>query len=155
MERTCFFIGHRNTPDKVINALTDTVEKCITEHGAKNFVVGQYGNFDRLSADAVIAAKKRCSDISLLLLLPYHPAESKVEVPCGFDGTYYPEGMESVPKRLSIIRANHYMADHSDFLIAYVWRPASNARELLEYSKRRESRGLITVINLAESMEWH
>ena len=40
----------------------------------------------------------------------------------------------SVPKRLTIIRANRYMVERSDFLIAYVRHPASNAKELLELS---------------------
>jgi hypothetical protein len=34
--------------------------------------------------------------------------------------------MEKVPKRVAIVRTNHYMVDHSDYLIAYAWQPASN-----------------------------
>jgi hypothetical protein len=37
------------------------------------------------------------------------------------------------------------MVDHSDFLIAYVWHLASNARELVEYAKRRKDQGKIRV----------
>ena len=40
--RTCFFIGHRDTPDSLLPALSDAVEKCITEHGVEQFVVGAY-----------------------------------------------------------------------------------------------------------------
>ena len=42
------------------------------------------------------------------------------------------------------------MVDHSGFLIAYAWHPASNARELLSYAKKREARGLLRIENLAE-----
>lgn len=53
--------------------------------------------------------------------------------------------MEKVPKRYAIVRANRYVIDHVDYLIGYPWHPASNARELVEYAKKRERRGLITV----------
>jgi hypothetical protein len=68
-----------------------------------------------------------------------------MKLPAGFDGSFYPPGMETVPKRAAIVRANRYMVDHSDFLIAYAWHPASNARDLVEYAQRREQRGLIRV----------
>jgi len=42
------------------------------------------------------------------------------------------------------------MVNHVDYLIAYAWHPASNARKLVEYARSREKRGLIVVQNLAE-----
>ena len=39
---------------------------------------------------------------------------------------YTSPDLETVPKRLAIVRANRYMVERSDFLIAYVWHPASN-----------------------------
>jgi len=57
--------------------------------------------------------------------------------------------MEAVPKRYAIIRANKQMINNSDWLIAYVCHPGSNARNLLEYARRREQKGLIHIENLA------
>lgn len=51
--------------------------------------------------------------------------------------------MENVPRKVAIVRANRYMVDHTDFLIAYAWHPASNARDLLEYAGKREGKGLM------------
>ena len=79
------------------------------------------------------------------MLIPYHPAERPIEAPPGFDNTFYPPGMEKVPRQLAILRANRYMVDHADYLVAYVWHPASNARDLVEYAKKREARNLIRV----------
>lgn len=148
--KSCFFIGHRDAPDSIHPALDKAIERCITEQGITEFIVGQYGNFDRLAAHALVEAKRKHPGITLLLLLPYHPADRFVEPPSGFDGTYYPEGMELVPKKVAIVRANRYMVDHSECLIAYAWHPASNARELLEYARRRERKGELYVENLAE-----
>lgn len=71
------------------------------------------------------------------------------EAPWGFDGTFYPPGMENVPRRFAIVRANRYMVDHVDYLIAYAWHPASNARNLVEYAENLTRRGLLAVCNIA------
>ena len=122
---------------EIFPVLQKAVEKHITEYSVTEFIVGQYGGFDHLAAKAVIAAKQIHSEITLSLLLPYHPAERPVKRPEGFDYTFYPPGMEKVPRKLAIVRANRYVVDHVDYLIAYVWHPASNARDYLEYAQKR------------------
>ena len=47
--------------------------------------MGHYGGFDRLAARAVIKAKKTHPEVTLTLLLPYHPAERPMAAPEGFD----------------------------------------------------------------------
>ncbi len=37
------------------------------------------------------------------------------------------------------------MVDHVDYLIAYAWHPGSNALNLVEYARRREKKGQLTV----------
>ena len=130
---SCFFIGHRETPDRVYPTLLETIERHITEYGVSEFVVGQYGNFDRLVIRALSQAKRAHPDITLMLMTPYYPVNRNVDLPEAFDALFYPPDLETVPKRLAIVRANRYMVERSDFLIAYVRHPASNARELLEY----------------------
>lgn len=147
-KHTCFFIGHRNVPDSLIPALDELVERHITEYGVREFTVGRYGRFDYLAATAVQRAKERHPDVRLVYLRPYHPGERPTETPKGFDSSFYPFVNEKVPKRLAIIRANRYMVDHSDYLIAHARHPG-NARELLEYAKARERKGLIHIENLA------
>ena len=148
----CFCIGHRDTPDAVLPALAAEVERHIREYGVVDFVAGHYGRFDALAAKAVMDAKKRHPMVTLTLLLPYHPAERAVDLPPGFDGTLYPPGMETTPKRLAILRSNHYMVEHSTHLIAYVTHPSAGSREVLEAALKRQKRSLIRVTNLAD--EW-
>jgi len=148
--KTCLYIGHREAPDSLFPILAAEVERHITEYGVTDFVVGRYGRFDSMAAQCVKAAKKRHPEVTLTLLLPYHPYDRPIPTPHGFDGTFYPPGMETVPKRAAIVRANGYMVDHSDFLIAYAWHPASNARDLVEYAQRREKQGRICVMLLSE-----
>ena len=57
--KTCFFIGHRNTPDTVLPALIQEVERHIVEYGVTDFVVGHYWHFDTLAAQAVMVPISR------------------------------------------------------------------------------------------------
>lgn len=145
--KTCFFIGHRDAPQALMPDLQAAVERHITEYGVTEFIVGHYGVFDRLAAAAVIAAKAVHPQIKLTLLLPYHPSVQSIEVPPGFDGTCYPSGMESVPPRVAIVRANRYAVAHADHLIAYVRYAASNARDIFAYAQKRG----VPVYNLADN----
>lgn len=149
----CFFIGHREAGAELLPTLTVAVERHITEYGITSFMVGRYGNFDRLAAKAVIDAKKHHPEVTLTLLLPYHPFDRPTPTPEGFDGTFYPPGMETVPKRVAIPHANRYMVRNSSHLIAYAWHPASNAREILEVALKRQERGEMRVTNLAPQGE--
>ena len=131
----------------MLPVLAQEVERHITEHGVTEFVVGHYGGFDRLAASAVREAKKRHPEITLTLLLPYHPHDQFIPIPEGFDGTYYPPDMERVPRRVAIVRANRYMVDHVDYLIVYAWHPGSNARDLVDYAQNR-----IAVTNMGRNL---
>lgn len=146
--KSCFLIGHREASEKIHPALYAAIEEHITRYGVTEFMVGRYGSFDSLAAKAVKIAKQSHPEVELTLLLPYHPAERPIPVPDGFDSTYYPPGMENVPRKVAIVRANRYIVDHTDFLIAYAWRPASNARDFLEYARKREGKGFIRVTAL-------
>lgn len=150
MDKGCFFIGHREADERLLPALKDTVERLIREENVSFFYVGGYGGFDRIAGAAVKQAKKRYPNIVLKLVLPYHPAERPIEAPDGYDGTYYPEGLENVPRQYAIVRANKILVDTSDWLVAYIQHGASNSRNLLEYAQRREKKGNIRIINIAD-----
>ena len=89
-QKSCFFIGHRETPEEIYPVLCAAVEEHIVRYGVTEFIVGRYGCFDGLAAKAVKTAKQTHPEVELTLLLPYHPAERPIPVPDGFDSTYYP-----------------------------------------------------------------
>ena len=120
------------------------------EYGVTEIIVGYYGGFDRLAVSAVKEAKRFYPEVKLTLLLPYHPAERPIPTLDGFDSTFYPPGMESVPRKIAIVRANRYVVDHVDYLIAYVWYPASNARALVEYAQERQQKNGIQITVLTQ-----
>lgn len=146
----CFFIGHRVAPSDLCPLLDEAVKRHIVEFGVTQFTVGQYGDFDRYAAQAVKKAKKSYPEVMLTLLLPYHPFDRPVAVPDEFDDTCYPLGLEFVPKRAAIIRADQYMIKTSDYLIAYDCGLAGNTKSLVSLARRREKKGMIRIENLAD-----
>lgn len=146
--KTCFLFGHRDAPYDLLPRIKTAVEYHYSQLGIHQFIVGGYGNFDRIARSAVKTVKQHHSDINLLLLIPYHPATRSTEVPPGFDGTFYPEGMENVPKKFAIVRANQYMVKNADTIICYV-KHFGNTRALLEQAQKRSD---LYVQNLAEEV---
>ena len=148
MGKCCFLFGHRDSPQSVKKLIESAVERHYLELGIHHFYVGGYGMFDSLAASAVKEVKQRHADICLYLLLPYHPGERPVETPFGFDGTFYPP-LINIPRRYAIVKANRHMVEICDSVICYVTH-IGNTRNLLEYAKKREERGLLYVENIGE-----
>ena len=144
-EKSCFFIGHRDAPDSLTGKLDEAIEKHIVKFGVSSFVVGNYGNFDRMSQRALARAKKRHPDIFIQMAIPYHPALVRVELPEGFDSLYFPAGQENVPRRAAIPRLNRTLVNESDFLIACVLFISSGSYNVMEYARKREKRGLLHI----------
>jgi len=150
--KICCFIGHSNAPEGIAPKLAEEVERHIVEYGVTTFLVGNYGQFDRMSAAAVKKAKRQHPEIKLFLMLPYLPGQGR-SLPDmeGYDGTIYPEGMENVPPKLAIPRLNRIMVQKANCAIAYVTHSWGGAAKTLEQAQKRERRGEMVIINLGES----
>ena len=146
--KVCFMFGHATTPYDAISLIEAAAEKQYNEQSIRTFIVGNRGNFDSLAATAIKNLKKKYSDISLLLLLAYHPAERPVHLTEGFDKSYYPL-IENVPRQYAIVRANKYMVDTADSIICYVNR-IGNTRKLLEQAQKRQKKEGIPIENVAQ-----
>lgn len=149
-EKTCFFIGHRNAPETLRPLLYAAVEWHITEYGVREFVIGHYGNFDAMALGAVRKAKERHPEVTLTLLLPYYPFPGDTS---DYDRTYYPEGMELIPKPYAIVRANEHMIRNSGYLICYDRGEIGKTRDFVAFARKQAEKGLIHIENLAEYLD--
>ena len=100
--KSCFFIGHREANQGLLPRLELEIDRLIRSENVRYFYVGGYGGFDQIAATAVKRAKKKYPEITLMLVLPYHPAERPIEKPPGYDGTYYPESLEALVEEYKI-----------------------------------------------------
>ena len=146
--KTCFFIGHWDAPESIYDRLLTVVEHHISEYGVTDFVVGRYGSFDRLAARAVLEAKRNHADVTLTLLMPYYRTDAN-PLPDGFDGSLFPDGLETVPKRAAILRANQYMIHHCDYLIAYDVGRIGNTQTLVYQARRIKG---LQIDNIAKNL---
>lgn len=144
----CFFIGHRDAPSSLYEQLKANIRHLIINKNVSEFVIGGYGSFDALASSAAVHLKTEFPDITILRLIPYFDPSHSVFLPEGFDGSLYPEGLEAVPRRYAIVRANQYMVEHSDHLICYVRNSFGNSGNLLEFASRKELSGTIHIIRL-------
>jgi len=154
--KTACFIGHSEilgNRNELSHALTAAVERHITEYGVTEFLVGNYGAFDHMTAAAVKRAKVQHSGIHLYPMLPYHPEQGRslpdIE---GFDNSVYPFELEGVPRRLAIPRLNRLMVEDADYAIAYVLHSWGGAATTLRYAEVRQRKGLMRIENLAETI---
>lgn len=147
--KKCFFIGHRDAPEQIYCKLYSVIEEHIVSYGVTDFIVGHYGRFDMLATKALKDIKLHYSNIEVTLLLPYYSGQQKIVNLEEFDHIFYPPNMEFVPHKAAIVKANRYVVSHVDYLIAFVWHPASNAWELLKYAQKKENREELQITLLA------
>jgi len=152
INQSCFFIGHRDATETVIPLLFETIEKHITEYGVSVFYVGHYGAFDGMVARALVEMKKRYPHISAHLVLAYHPAVRKIDVPAGLDGSVLWEGQEKSPPRHAIVNLNKRMVREVDYLIAFSWKITDGSHNLLDYAMIKEKKGRLIITNLADKL---
>lgn len=134
--KTCFLVGHRNTPTRVYDSLEKEIERHITEYGVKSFLVGCNGEFDRLATSVLRTAKHRHPNIILMQLLPFHPIEFPVEKPEWFDIAYHPVRMSEVPLIKRLRAMDSLAIELSEYVIAYAHQNASRADAVVKRAIR-------------------
>ena len=126
------FCGHRELYDKKeVKAWLKRVIEDLIVKGAETFYLGGYGAFDRLAASVLAEKKKQYPHIELVLILPYLNRRKDIS-PC--DSSIYPP-LESVPKKLAIVRRNQWMVERADVVVSYVLHSWGGAAMTLEYAK--------------------
>jgi len=147
---TVCFCGHGelyNAYDSVKQKCFEVVREQILK-GADSFLIGDYGEFDAV-ASTVCLALKREHRIEVCLILPYykpHVDDYTKRRYSRFDYVLTPP-LEDTPPRYRILKANQYMVEQSDIVIAYV-RSHGGAAKTLEYAQRKGKR----ILNLAEGI---
>ena len=145
----CCFAGHNmvyNETQK--NVLIKECEKLILKYNVNEFLVGNYGSFDKLVSNVIRMLKEKYPKVKLNLILPYltkEISENKKYYYKSYDELIIPDISENVPIRYRIIKANEYMVDNSDFLICYISHYFGGAAKTYSFAVRKQS---IKIINI-------
>jgi len=137
---TVTLFGHKDTPETIKPVLKSTITSFITDYNADLFYVGNNGSFDKMTADILFRLSAQYPHIRFYIVLAYLN-DAKTIFP---DHTIYPEGLETVPKRLAIVKRNLWMIDKADTIITYVSNTATNSFSLMEYAQNHKK----PIINL-------
>ena len=138
---TCTFCGHSRLyggGECVRQQCFTIVEDMITSGIADCFLIGNYGDFDAITAAVCLSLKKEYPHIQVCLVLPYyrpHIDDYTKERYARFDCVITPE-LEDTPPRYRISKCNEYMVDQADIVVAYV-KAAGGAATTLAYAKRK------------------
>lgn len=137
------FCGHGKITytDETRKLLRDTIENLISE-GADEFLLGGYGAFDVMAANAVKNLKAKYPHIKSVLVVPYIDRDFDRDL---YDCSEYPP-IERVPKRFAILKRNEWMVDQADVVVAYVDHDWGGASKMLRYAFQKKKR----VVNLAD-----
>lgn len=152
--RICMFCGHSRIYsgyERLRENLTFVVSGLIEHEDVKEFLIGNYGQFDRLSASVCLDLKRVYPDIKVELVLPYyrHKVDEYEKAHyLKFDNVIIPE-LENVPYRYRITKANEYMVKRSDVVVAYVNKNTGGAVKTMDYAKKMAKR----IIHLAGSYD--
>jgi len=145
MSVICSFFGHRHVSDTIRPLLYKEIERHIIEKNVDTFYIGGYGDFDNMASDVLKEMKEKYPHISISLILAYIPTGPDLRIKTHYD-TLYPEGLEFAPKKYAITYRNRWVAETSDYMIAYVALSSGGAYEALKHAKRKNK----ITINLAE-----
>ncbi len=151
MKKICCFAGHSElyNKDTLYSQLMTAIDKLIVKENIKEFWVGNYGVFDKLSAKAVTELKKKYPEIRLILIIPYLTSEInefKKSYYKNYDNILLADIPKKTPKKAQIIKCNQYMIRNSNFLICYVKHSWGGAVKTLEYAKKSKN---VQIIDLA------
>lgn len=102
--KSCFFIGHREADERLLPTLVNAIERLVVSEDVTCFYVGGYGAFDRIAAAAVKQVKQRYPEITLMLVLPYHPQSARWKRPMALTEPTTQRGWKLVRENLPLYR---------------------------------------------------
>ena len=113
----------------------------LIQDGYDDILVGNYGQFDRLAASVCLTLKQDYPSIVVNLVVPYYQPQLdsyEKEYRARFDVIV--PALESTPYQYRIVRANEYMVDRADTIVAYVNASIGGAARTLAYAERKKKR---------------
>ena len=130
------FCGHRKCYGDVeyLSTMLDKVIEELILKGANEFLLGNNGQFDRLSAEAIKRAKEKHPHIKSVLVKAYIDENYIKEF---YDETEYPP-IEKTPLRFAISARNEYLINICDVLISGVKVTFGGAATTREKAMRKK-----------------
>ena len=135
---TVSFFGHRTLDEQA--QTKESLSNCISlllKDGATCFLLGDYGEFERLCARILQERREQYPQIRLIYVQAY--LERTPVSAVLYDEFLYPD-LEKVPKKYAIVRRNEWMIRQSDVVVIHCRLSYGGAAAAFEYAKRKSKR---------------
>lgn len=149
----CTFAGHREILlDGVEKKLGDALDKLMVQDNGFCFYTGGMEEFDRMCENTVRKYQRQLPEKKIMLVLvePYMKKSINTDrqrLSVQYDDIIIPTEWADCHYKKAIIYRNQWTIDHSQYLIACVYRQYGGAYNSLKYAKKK---GLL-IENLCES----
>lgn len=137
----CTFAGHSDTIDskELRNKLYTICKNSIELHHITEFMVGNYGNFDRIASGVINLLKKEYPNIILSLVIPYLTSKinnNKNWYYSNYDDIIIADIPHNTPIKYYIIESNRYMVNKSDVIICSINHKWGGAFKTYDYARK-------------------
>ncbi len=131
---SCAFFGHSEytylaNEKKIENAILELIKS-----GVCCFYSGYRGNFDTICCEIVKKLRGEYPQISLTMVLSYHPDEEFRLPSCFDDSVYLLE--RKVPPQYAIVETNKLLVKKADIILSGVVFPFGGAYNAVTYAKK-------------------
>ena len=126
----------------IVKPLREVLERLVEEQGVMEFLTGGMGEFDELFTRTVRSMKQNDPRLRLVLVSPYLTqkiATEKAWYERQYDEILIPAELDGVHPKAAITLRNHWMVDHSDFVIAALRRDYGGAADAVRYAKMQRT----------------
>lgn len=150
-EKCCTFFGHRSCPAEIKPKSYHILENLIANRGVTVFYIGNQGAFDCMARSVLRELCKKYPHITYTVVLAYLPSEHKDELSQyqDYSDTMYPDGIETVPKRLAIDWRNHWLLKQADYVVTYITHSWGGAAKFADLANKKMKK----VYNLSTSYQ--
>ena len=137
---TCCGHSSYSFSEEQIKLISNTFELLLKTGENCSFYLGRYGDFDLTCHACLTSLKNKYSNLTLVFVTPYIDCNyTKLKTAKDYyDQVIYPP-LETVPKKLCIIRRNEWMVDQADLVISFV-KYRGGAEKTLNYAIRKKKK---------------
>lgn len=143
MDKFCCAFGHSDCFTTDTQNLIILLQDLISNHNVTNFLLSDFGNFDRIFFGCVNSLKKQNSNIKLILVKPYYTKElskNKEFYLTNFDEIIIPDVSANAHYKSSITLRNKWMIDKSEFVISNIYKNYGGAFDAIKYAKKADKK---------------
>ena len=134
-DKACALFGYDTEANDASKPLEPALRTAILKQKIDTFWCCGFSGFDLNAALAILKLQDDFPGIKSILIRASLPTKPD-PFPGLYDGALYPDGLESLPSRLAVVKRNQWMVKHCDLIIASAGNDLCDAYEVVLMARR-------------------